>query len=170
MKKKKIFEKSLIGFVQVIIYTEIVMILCSNNERNMKKYFILFLWIGITDLFFASFSAWNAISPEKTQQKKIEILIRDFNLLSSEASGIRTPDNLIKSQVLYHLSYTPSFPFARKMPRTGIEPVTRGFSVLCSTDWAIWAYTLMCELREQDLNLRPSGYEPDELPSCSIPR
>ena len=43
MKKKKIFEKSLIGFVQVIIYTEIVMILCSNNERNMKKYFILFL-------------------------------------------------------------------------------------------------------------------------------
>ena len=43
MKKKKIFEKSLIGFVQVIIYTEIVMILCSNNERNMKKYKILFL-------------------------------------------------------------------------------------------------------------------------------
>ena len=26
------------------------------------------------------------------------------------------------------------------------------------------------ELREQDLNLRPSGYEPDELPDCSTPR
>ena len=25
------------------------------------------------------------------------------------------------------------------MPRAGIEPATRGFSVLCSTDWAIWA-------------------------------
>ena len=25
-------------------------------------------------------------------------------------------------------------------------------------------------LRGQDLNLRPSGYEPDELPNCSIPR
>ena len=104
MKKKKIFEKSLIGFVQVIIYTEIVMILCSNNERNMKKYFILFLWIGITDLFFASFSAWDAIFLAKTQQKKIETSYQDFNLLSSEASGIRTPDNLIKSQVLYRLS------------------------------------------------------------------
>tara|TARA_Y100001934_G_scaffold278137_1_gene378642 strand:+ start:1688 stop:1867 length:180 start_codon:yes stop_codon:yes gene_type:complete len=25
-------------------------------------------------------------------------------------------------------------------------------------------------LRETDLNRRPSGYEPDELPGCSIPR
>ena len=24
--------------------------------------------------------------------------------------------------------------------------------------------------RGQDLNLRPSGYEPDELPDCSTPR
>ena len=27
----------------------------------------------------------------------------------NETSGIRTPDNLIKSQVLYHLSYTPIY-------------------------------------------------------------
>ena len=32
------------------------------------------------------------------------------------------------------------------------------------------AFLLLNWLREMDLNQRPSGYEPDELPDCSIPR
>ena len=33
----------------------------------------------------------------------------DVSSLLTETRGIRTPDNLIKSQVLYQLSYTPVF-------------------------------------------------------------
>ena len=40
-----------------------------------------------------------------TKRKKMQTqFIQDLHLLNHEASGIRTPDNLIKSQVLYHLS------------------------------------------------------------------
>ena len=38
-----------------------------------------------------------------------------------------------------------------------------GSSALALDPFGIW-------LRGQDLNLRPSGYEPDELPDCSTPR
>ena len=47
-----------------------------------------------------------------------------------ERAGIRTPDNLIKSQVLYHLSYTPI-----KTGLVGFEPTNAGVKVLCLTAW-----------------------------------
>ena len=40
--------------------------------------------------------------------------------VENEASGIRTPDNLIKSQVLYQLSYLG------KIAGAGFEPATFG--------------------------------------------
>ena len=49
---------------------------------------------------------------------------------SHERAGIRTPDNLIKSQVLYHLSYTPI-----KTGLVGFEPTNAGVKVLCLTAW-----------------------------------
>ena len=51
-------------------------------------------------------------------------------LISTERAGIRTPDNLIKSQVLYHLSYTPII-----TGLVGFEPTNAGVKVLCLTAW-----------------------------------
>ena len=48
---------------------------------------------------------------------------------------------------------------------TGIEP-----AISCVTGRHVNRYTTGPKLREADLNHRPSGYEPDELPNCSIPR
>ena len=46
---------------------------------------------------------------EITMQKKNAHPFQNLRsyISSPERAGIRTPDNLIKSQVLYHLSYTP---------------------------------------------------------------
>ena len=53
-----------------------------------------------------------------------------FRCFLTERAGIRTPDNLIKSQVLYHLSYTPV-----KSGLVGFEPTNAGVKVLCLTAW-----------------------------------
>ena len=51
-----------------------------------------------------------------------------LRVLFYERAGVRTPDNLIKSQVLYQLSYTPLLTLlSQRMPSSGIE--LGGFSV-----------------------------------------
>ena len=52
-------------------------------------------------------------------------------LSANEASGIRTPDNLIKSQVLDRLS---SYPINRT-GLAGFEPANAAVKVLCLTAW-----------------------------------
>src|SRR5580698_4574355 len=43
--------------------------------------------------------------------------------------------------------------------------------IMSAMDWFVALATQRTKgLRGQDLNLRPSGYEPDELPGCSTPR
>ena len=48
---------------------------------------------------------------------------------------------------------------------TGVEP-----AIFCVTGKRDNHYTTEPWLREMDLNQRPLGYEPNELPGCSIPR
>ena len=67
----------------------------------------------------------NAVSIKKNNQGNSSPVDK-----SNERAGIRTPDNLIKSQVLYHLSYTPV-----KSGLVGFEPTNAGVKVLCLTAW-----------------------------------
>src|SRR5712691_13105456 len=63
--------------------------------------------------------------------------------------GSRTPDPMVANHVLCQLSYTPD---KIRISKFEFRNFQRGW------------------LRGRDLNPRPLGYEPNELPDCSTPR
>ena len=110
-------------------------------------------------------------------------------------SGIEPPTSRLSGVRSNHLSYAPKLMLGYLLPnKAGDENRTRDNSLEgCSfttklhplnkngarrnrtaDTWSfnplLYQLSYRAKLREQDLNLRPSGYEPDELPSCSIPR
>ena len=112
-------------------------------------------------------------------------------------SGIEPPTSRLSGVRSNHLSYAPKLNAWLFIPnKAGDENRTRDNSLEgCSfttklhphllnfngarrnrtaDTWSfnplLYQLSYRAKLREQDLNLRPSGYEPDELPSCSIPR
>ena len=70
------------------------------------------------------------------------------------------PTEGIFSPLLYRLSY------GTMAVRTGLEPAIFAVTVRHVNRYTTGPFWL----REKDSNQRPSGYEPDELPDCSIPR
>src|SRR5437870_13696392 len=72
--------------------------------------------------------------------------------------GIRTPDPMVANHVLCQLSYTPN-----KRLRNSECGISNPQSSICNPHSQGW-------LRGRDLNSRPLGYEPNELPDCSTTR
>ena len=87
----------------------LVMILVKKVFIFSKTMIICLLCPLLCGLFFF----WKGAKGELSYKVKKDRVLNDLKLClflsNSERAGIRTPDNLIKSQVLYHLSYTPLY-------------------------------------------------------------
>jgi hypothetical protein len=108
-----------------------------------------------------------------TERRNLNIQLGDLNAQVSTSTslgdrrepgggeGIRTPDPRVANAVLCQLSYTPDktiSDFGLAISDLEIRDLK---SAICNRErW----------LRGRDLNPRPLGYEPNELPDCSTPR
>ena len=86
-----------------------------------------------------------------------------YNIQTKRVTRIELATTAWKAVVL-PLNYTRIHTISKNGARRNRTADTWSFNPL------LYQLSYRAKLREQDLNLRPSGYEPDELPSCSIPR
>ena len=107
----------------------LVMILVMKVFIFSKTMIICLLCPLLCGLFFF----WKGAKGELSYKVKKDRVLNDLKLClflsNSERAGIRTPDNLIKSQVLYHLSYTP-LNWGSWTRTSGA-----GVRILCLTTW-----------------------------------
>ena len=102
---------------------------------------------------------------------KLRGFIDFFSSFIGRGAGIRTLDPLIKSQLLYQLSYTPT----KKMEREkGIEPSTTTLARWNSTNWVTfaerpWSLSDIRYLCKQFLTLYPTFFAGRSAEGWNIP-
>ena len=104
------------------------------------------------------------LEPQPTDYKSVALPIELGRLNKMVQDRVELPTHGLQSIALPTELLNHKFVMAVS---TGIEP-----AISCVTGRRVNRYTTRPKdkLREADLNHRPSGYEPDELPNCSIPR
>ena len=83
----------------------------------------------------------------------------NYQAANGGTNRARTCDPLLVRQVLSQLSYSPGnwWPIGESNPCYRRER---------AVSWPLDQWAIFIWLRRQDSNLRPSGYEPDELPTA----